>query len=975
METNINNYKMKSVKFFSKLLKLIIAAFMIFVIFSSCNQQLIKKYAKDDTGVTFVFKNGLLRVEVLSPDIVRVIFSPVDSFSGRKSIVVNQPFKAYAAWKFSEANNEYIITTERMKVYINKATSAIHYTDASGNILLSESASNPREMRSAEVSGEKTWHAESFFDWKTDEGIYGLGQFQNGIMNYRGHNLSLVQDNTIDINPVLISDKGYGIYFDNYSQIEFRDNPDSTKMPVVDDYRTGSLQFDVADQIDYYFMAGPELDSVVNSYRTLTGKAPMFGKWAYGFWQCKEHYHTQQEILDVVKELRKRRVPLDNIVQDWYYWNPKAWGSHYFDPLRYPDPASLTKELHEKWNTKIMISVWAKFDSTSNNYQELLNAGFLFPSTGFFGQSRYYDAFNPKAREMYWKQMSDSIYKKGFDAWWLDATEPEMGNLSSPDIKKHMDNYLGTGARYLNAYSLMTTEAVYKGQRSESEKQRVFILTRSAFAGQQRNAAATWSGDITGTWNVFRNQIAGGINLTYTGLPYWTTDIGGFFVQDYAGGCKNKEYQELFTRWYQFGAFCPIFRVHGTSTPREIYQFGEPGYWAYDAQLKFDNLRYRLMPYIYSTAWRVTNENYTMMRGLNFDFRTDKKVKNIADEYMFGPSILVAPVTECMYYKDLASINSQSSPVPSEYLSTSDGKQGITGTYYNGANFEKKVLTRVDTSIVFDWGTSNPQKDMDYDNYSISWQGFITAPEDGEYVFATFADDGTRLWVDNKNIINDWTQHGSVYNTGKIRLEANKKYPVKLEYNELIGGASVSLLWITPSRMIENSKLAAKYNPAEIKSREVYLPESQGWFDFWTGNFYKGGQSIQAPAPMDIMPLYVKSGSIIPMGPFLQYSTEKPADPLELRVYAGADADFTIYEDENDNYNYEKGKYAEIPVHWNDKTRELTISQRKGDFAGILEKRTINIVLVQEGIGTGLEITRNADRIVSYSGKQTIVKL
>ena len=935
--------------------------------------QIVKDHQKDDIGVTMTLINGKLRVELISPSIVRVIFTP-DSFSIRKSLVVQPNSEPFSDWVVDETSYEVLISTKQMKIAVDKTTSAISYFDAKGNLLLSESKVKPRLMTSAMVLDERTNHAEMFFDWKTDEGLYGLGQFQNGAMNYRGQNLTLVQNNTIDINPVLISNKGYGIYFDNYSLMEFRDIPDSTKVTADGDHRTGSLWCEVADQIDYYFMAGPELDQVILSYRQLTGKAPMFGKWAYGFWQCKEHYHTQKELLDVVKELRKRKVPLDNIVQDWYYWNPKPWGSHYFDPERYPDPTAMTKELHEKWNTKIMISVWAKFDSASKNYDEMQKAGFLYPTTGIFGRSFYYDAFNSEARKMYWKQMRDSIYNKGFDAWWLDATEPELGNLTSPDIKRSMNNALGTGARYLNAYSLMTTEAVYKGQRSESEKQRVFILTRSAFAGQQRNAAASWSGDIYATWNVFRNQIAGGTNLSYTGLPYWTTDIGGFFVPDFVGGCKNKEYQELFTRWYQFGAFCPLFRVHGTTTPREIYQFGEPGYWAYDTQLKFDNLRYRLMPYIYSLAGKVTNNSYTIMRGLNFDFRADEKVKNIADEYLFGPSFLVAPVTECMYYKDLVSVANQSKQIPGSIFCTAEGKNGLIGNYYNGANFEEKAVTRIDSAINFDWGTSNPAEGVVYDNYSIRWEGFITPPESGEYVFITYADDGTRLWIDNKKITEDWTQHGAIYNLGKINLEAGKKYPIKLEYNELIGGASVNLLWITPTQMIENNRFAANFNPDKMKFREVYLPQSASWYDFWTGKKYEGGQTIQAPAPIDIMPLYVKAGSIIPMGPFLQYTTEKPADPIELRIYTGANGEFTLYEDENDNYNYEKGAFSEIPIKWEEATKILTIGERKGDFPGMIKTRKFNIILVNENFGNGVEITSKPNQTIKYDGTLKVVK-
>jgi alpha-D-xyloside xylohydrolase len=936
----------------------------------SCTTLMVKDYKVLDNGVLFSLSKGKMKVEVCSDNIIHVVVSPTDTFSTRKSLVVTKPLQEKVHFTCNATDTAIIVKTSQLTVSINKHSGALTYFDQEGKVVLKETGNQGRVLKNTKVLGESTWNIEQKFDWFNDEGLYGLGQHQDGLMNYRGHHVVLAQDNTIDVVPVLVSTRGYGIFWDNYSLTEFRDKPLSNVKTTAGSTRSGSLWSEVADKIDYYFMYGPELDNVISSYRNLTGAAPLFGKWAYGFWQCKEHYNSQKEILDVVKEFRNRQVPLDNIVQDWYYWNPDPWGSHAFDPKRYPDPSALTKELHNDLHTHIMISVWAKFDPGSNNYKEMEKNGFLYPATNVFGVSRYYDAFNEKAREMYWKQMRDSIFNKGFDAWWLDATEPEVGNLTNDSIKKSMNNALGTGARYLNAYSLMTTQAVYEGQRQAAPDKRVFILTRSNFAGQQRNAAGSWSGDISGTWDVFRKQISGGLNMCYSGLPYWTTDIGGFFVDGFPGGCKNAEYQELFTRWYQFGVFCPIFRVHGTSTPREIWNFGNKGHWAYDAQLKFDNLRYRLMPYIYSLAWKVTHEGYTMMRGLAFDFREDPQIKNIDNQFMFGPAFLVNPVTEALYHKDYFDYANMAKVIPSSILHTTNGERGLTGEYFQGENFEKKVLTRIDTSINFEWNTGSPDKLVQFDHFSVRWTGTITPSESGEYVFLSKSDDGSRLWVNNQQLVNDWTQHASEYHEGKIKLEAGKKYSIRYEYLEVIGGASVKLMWIEPRTVKTVQAKKARDDREKEKGVSLYLPQSKGWYDFWTGARVKGGQNIHTPAPIDRIPLFVKAGSIVPMGPFLQYSTEKPADPIELRVYTGANAEFTLYEDENSNYNYEKGVYATIPIKWDESAKVLTIGSRLGEFPGMLKRRTFAIVFVGENHGTGVEISTKVDKTITYNGNE-----
>ena len=559
---------------------------------------------------------------------------------------------------------------------------------------------------------------------------------------------------------------------------------------------------ETADCIDYYFISGPALDTVMAEYRGLTGQASMPPKWALGYWQSKERYQSQQEWLDIAQEYRSRHEPIDNLVQDFLYWEPYPWGANLFDPKRYPDPTAAIAQMHDLYHLHFMISVWGKFypgspGNPDRNYDAMKEHGYLYPPEP--DSARYYDAFNPAARALYWNFLRDQLFAKGVDAWWLDASEPEVDMRAFRQVQTAQ----GMASLVLNAWPLMHTTGIYQGQRAAAPNKRVFILTRSAYAGQQRNAAATWSGDITGDWDTFGRQIPAGLDFCLSGIPYWTTDIGGFFV-NYPGGSENPEYRELFTRWFQWGAFCPIFRVHGTNTPKELWRFG-PQYEP--ILVKYDNLRYRLMPYIYSQAWQVTAHAGTVMRALVMDFPSDVTARESRDEFLFGPAFLVCPITQ----------------------------QGAT-------------------------------------------------------------------------------------------------------------------------------------------ARSVYLPSGSGWIDFWSGKTYQGGQTITAPAPIETMPLYVRAGSIVPMGPFLQYASEKPADPIELRVYRGANGTFTLYEDAGDNYGYEKGVCATIPISWNDKAGTLTIGERTGTFPGMLRKRTFRVVWVSPGKGTGLEISQSADRVVSYTGKAMLIR-
>ena len=534
------------------------------------------------------------------------------------------------------------------------------------------------------------------------------------------------------------------------------------------------------------------------------------------------------------------------------------------------------------------------------------------------------------------------------------------------EAKNYNDTALGSWARYLNGFSLMSCKGVYEHQRLENEEKRVYILTRSAYAGQQRYGAVTWSGDIHATWEVFRNQISAGLNFCMAGIPYWTTDIGAF-IPNNPLGCRDEAYREIYVRWFQFGAFCPMFRSHGSGTPREIWQFGEKNYWAYDTLVKFDELRYRLLPYIYSLAWKVTNENYTIMRGLLFDFKNDPRVFNIDNQYMFGPAFLVNPVTERMYFENTF----VGDLIPTENFYTTDkAASGLSVDFYNGQHFDKLVANRLEKIIDFDWNDGSRPQEVNQHYYSIRFSGQIFSREAGEYTFVTTSNDGIRLWVNDQLVIDNWTDHGVTINMGEIILKANTCYNLKMEYYQTLGGAITKLAWITPDKagLVRNQKIGS------TKTWDVYLPKENKWFDFWTGESLPGGNFIKAPAPIEKMPLYVKAGSIIPMGPYLQYATEKPANPIELRIYRGADGEFTIYEDENDNYNYEKGVYATIPIKWDEAKQTLTIGERSGTFPGMLEKRTFQIVWVKTGHGIGVEPTIKPDKIIKYSGRKISVK-
>lgn len=731
-----------------------------------------------------VLHNGeeTLRLTVCSPTTIHVVAGPGDpaAASPQQPWIVNpcQP----GQFEFVQDEKEATVTTSALKVTIGLAEGNLIFKDAAGKILLAEHT--PREYVADTVNGEKVYHVAQRFSPEAREGFYGLGQHQNGVFNYRGTVVELGQANTDVALPMLISSKGYGILW-NTAGLSYFDNRFATELKLT------TL---AADAIDYYFFYGPEIDQVIHQYRQMTGHAPLFGEWAYGFVQSKDRYKSAQQLLDIAGEYRAQHVPLDFIVQDWFWWKLQGdtdYTEEYLKP--HPDVPGALRQLHDE-HVHAMISVWAVMDAKSNTFQQMQAKGFTIPGTPD------YDATNPQARDAYWNLLVGKIFDQGWDGFWLDSSEPEGHGYASDAALFDRQLSIGSGARYTNVFPLLHTQGVYEHWRAANENKRVFILTRSAFLGQQRNAATTWSGDVYGTFMTFARQIPAGLNFAVSGIPYWTTDIAGY-GWPWERDTRDPSYQELYTRWYEFGAFCPIFRTHGhrSNDTNEVFSYGPQT----PTLISYDKLRYRLLPYIYSLAWRVTSEDYTMQRPLVMDWRTEDAVRDIGDQFMFGPAILVNPVTT----------------------------EGAT-------------------------------------------------------------------------------------------------------------------------------------------SRFVYLPTAAAWYDFWTGEKLKGGQRILAPAPLDRIPLYVRAGAILPMGPEIEYAGEKPDAPLELRIYRGADGSFNLYEDEGDSYRYEKGAHAITPMRWDDAKSTLTIGAREGSYPGMVAARTFRVVLVDAAHGVGANVASLPSNEIRYQGNE-----
>jgi alpha-D-xyloside xylohydrolase len=768
-------------------------------------------YAKTAEGVTFKLDKGVMKIKIFSADIIEVKYTLMESVPDKQSLVVNNDWKTSGKFNVTEDAKEVVITTDKMKVKINKATNAIKYTDLHNVLILAEDESAGKKITPAKIAGIDTYNCETKFNSPSDEALFGMGCHPEDTLsiNYKGRDQSMAIKYMTGAIPVMLSNKGYGLMWDNYSASNFYGAEEgNTKYKYVSESGT---------MVDYYFFYGPEFDQIISSYRQITGAAPMFGKWAFGLFQSQDRYQSQSEVLSVKDGYRNNKLPVDCIVQDWFYWEPNVIGSHVMYATRYPDPKFMVDELH-KANFHAMISIWPVMAKGTPNYDEMNKAGNITDITWDNVMTHtfdnYYDAHSEKARSMYWRQAKEQLIAPyGWDAWWVDQCEPDNGALL--DARRQSNFALGKGIDFFNTYSLMHSAGLYTNWRKDIAGKRVFLLIRQSFAGEQRNAATLWSSDITCTFRAFKSQVPQGINSCASGIPYWTSDIGGYHLKWSAPDWSKPENRELFTRWFQFGTFSPIFRIHGKGE-RALFSNN------WDAKTKeillnYDNLRYRLLPYIYSLSWKVTNENYTIMRSLAFDFRNDAAVNSIPDQYMFGPAFLVNPVTEQLY---------------------------------TGANSSASTL----------------------------------------------------------------------------------------------------------------------------KVRNVYLPKTVKWYDFWTGKTLKGGQTIAAEAPIETIPLYIKAGSIVPMGPFVQYATEKPADPIELRIYQGANGQFTIYEDENDNYNYEKGVHATFTMVWNDAAKTLILKAREGKFPGMIQKRTINVVLVKENHGVGVALADKIDKTIVYDGSLQVVK-
>jgi alpha-D-xyloside xylohydrolase len=928
---------------------LLFLTFISFILFLSCQPS----YQKFDNGIDLKTKQVNLRVQFYNDNIIRIIKWNHGASPDKKSLIIVNDAMQPVFFRTDDLKEYVLLTGKNMSCKISKMTGAVEFFNADDAVLLKEENS---VITPAFISGEAAYTIQQNYKLSDDEGIYGLGQNQNGVMNYRGKQVTLVQANTDVAVPFVLSTKSYGILWDNYSKTIFKDSAQST-----------SLWSDVADNIDYYFISGSSPDKVIAGYRELTGAAPMYGKYAYGYWQSKEHYQDRAELLGVVNQFRQRRIPIDNIIQDWDYWdNAQNWGQLFFSPTKYPNPKEMIDIIH-KLNFHIMISIWPGLGPATDVYKDMAKKGYLFKPVGWAG-FKYYDAYIPDANNIYWSYAKKGLFDIGIDAWWIDSTEPDIVNALTKDaeeyeMKKVDTNYLGTWARYLNTYSLLMTQSIYENQRKDTEQKRVYILTRSGFAGQQRYASTTWSGDIGANWQVYQNQIIAGLNFCMSGIPYWTFDIGAFVIGAYDGvfseGGNNPAYWELYTRMYQFGAFSPIFRSHGSETPREIWHMGGETSPFYRSMLKFDNLRYRLLPYIYSLAWQVTDQGYTIMRGLAMDFSRDKQTYDVKDQFMFGPALMACPVTDYMY-----NCPPQNSVlIAPEYFKDKDGNQGLTATYAKDTEFKNITLTRTDPNINIMWYTGRPEFVTD-STYGIKWEGKLLPKESGPHQFHTKCFDDIAIYLNGKPL--QYVYRSTERRTEIVNLEAGKAYDfMVIVKNNQTGAARALLYWKTPSIFATEKGTVEKE-----KTRSVYLPQNTNWYDFWTGETFEGGKTIIAQASIDKIPLYVKSGSILPMGPFLQYATEKPADPIELRIYPGADGALTLYEDENDNYNYEKGVYAAIDFIWDDADKKLTILDRKGDFPGMLKERTFQIVLVDKDHGTDIDPTKNPDKTVRYAGEK-----
>ncbi len=895
------------------------------------------------------------------PKTVRVNTTLGESYWKHPSIVVTDTPDAIA-FKTRETPQALTLESPALHIVIDKTTGAVTFKTANGKVYTQEKQDAPQTLTKASISGAPTYEARNTFTLKPDEAIYGFGFVGQGEINRRNKDLLLVQTNIGIIIPVMVSSERYGILWDTYSKMRFKDGADGASLWAES----------APGGVDYYFMAGDTMDEVIGGYRDLTGNAPMYPKQAFGLFMSKERYQTQGRLLEVARTFRKEQFPLDYIVQDWQYWGSDkdgSWSGMTWNPERFPDPKGAIQELHDM-HLKLMVSIWPSIGNDTALGHELDQHNLRFePLHWISKKARIYDAFSPLGRQIYFKHVKKGLLDVGVDALWMDGTEVEVGTAvhdageTERDIKLLGNNAMGDFTRYLNPYSLMTTMGTYDGQRATDNK-RVFTLTRSAWAGAQRTAAASWSGDTSASWKTLGEQINGGVNVTIAGTPYWTQDTGGFFVAgQYPMREKDPAWRELYARWAQYATFNPIMRIHGTDVEREPYIFKDMDPEMYASLRASVDLRYRLLPYIYGLGWQVTHNDYTMMRALPMDFPDDRGVHNINDAFMFGPSFLVHPVTRPMFHFQPP----PAATIPASALRTADGKPGLAGQYYSGTNFETPQGKTLDATIDFRWPgpplTDIPAGLSSLNDFSARWTGSVTAPEDGEYELGVDGDDGYRLFVDGKLLVEDWTNGPTRYKGAKVRLTKGQSVAIKLEFFQGGGDRSLRLAWRTPSQIAEMASKKVEID----NTMQTYLPKEAVWYDFWTHERFDGGQTVTKTVPLDVMPLYVRAGSIVPMGPFVQYATERPDADYEIRVYPGADGTFTVYEDDNETYNYEKGQYATYDLTWNNAKKTLSIGARKGTYPGLVKARKLNIVLVDPANATAIN-PATATKSVTYTG-------
>ena len=793
--------------------------------------------AQDTKSLELTAADMNINVTFYSPEIIRVTKTPLGSnFPKKKSEVVTMSPQSSLSVAESSTASAFRLKSSSLSVTINRHTGLISFATANGKPLLKEKATTFAPRATGSDKGRYT--VSMSYQLDKDEAIYGLGTVQDGKLNRRGLSKRVEQSNIEDFQNVIQSVKGWGIYWDNYSCSHFDDNAQGM-----------TFKAEVGDCADYYFMFGKNADGVNACMRQLTGNVPMFPLWTYGFWQCRERYKSSKELLEVVDNYRRLQVPLDGIIQDWQYWgNNYLWNAMDFLSEQFTDGKQMIDRVHEQ-NAHIMISIWASFGPQTQQFAKLAEKDLLlpietWPQSGlshiwpprmeYPSGVKVYDAYSPVARQIYWDHLK-RLFDYGIDAWWMDSTDPDFFNPRESDFEYKTS--AGSWRSVRNLFPLATVKGIYANQRKESADKRVFIMTRSAFAGQQHYGSGLWSGDVASTWDMLRKQVPAGLNYTMTGCPNFNTDIGGFFCGSYntdgtGSAPRNPQYQELYVRWMQYGLFCPVFRSHGADAPREIYQFGKKGEPIYDAIESTIRLRYRLLPYIYSTAWQVTSANESYLRALTYDFASDKNTWNLGSEFMFGRSILATPILDPQYT-------------------------------------EEKI----------------------------------------------FKEDAMSGW-DKKD----------------AKIEKLKD---------------------------------GKIDFSEEKTATKYLPKGANWYEFYTEKLYKGGRNVTFTTTIDRTAMFVKAGTILPLAPVMQYAQQSQWDNLDIIVYPGSNAVFTLYEDEGDNYNYERGVYSTITMKWNDSQRTFTVEARQGQFPGMLQNRKFNIRIA------GTEAVKTVD----YNGNAVSVTL